>query len=175
MMRPWYPILALLALATLAACGFQLRGGGGLPAAFGVVELRGGGAVLRRELGGGLRAAGAVVVDGESGAGSNDAGAAVIRVLDERDGRRTLSVDSAGKALKYGVYYEVEFDALGADGAVLARPRRLRLLEEYIYDGDDVHGAEREEQLLRRAMVAQAAARIIRRLQAAAPAAATPR
>ena len=168
-MRPRHTFIALAGLAAVAACGFQLRGGGGLPAAFGVVELRGGGEALRRELGAGLRAAGAVV-EGENLAAA-DGDAAVLRVLDEQTGRRTLSVDSGGKALKYGVYYEVEFDAIGADGAVLARPRRLRLLEEYIYDGDDVHGAEREEQLLRRAMTGQAVARIIRRLQAAGSAA----
>ena len=156
-MRPVYTLMFALCLSALAACGFELRGGQALPPGLGDMRLQGGSEDLYRQLRRVFRLSGGALSRRE-GAGP------VLRVLDERSARRALSVDSAGKALTYGIDYEVEFEVLGADGTAAAPPQRLRLTREYLYAGDDVHGAAREEALLREGMTAEAAERMLRRI-----------
>ena len=154
------PFVAVpLALLLLAACGFQLRGGWQLPPALGNTALQGGDYPLYSALKEGFRAAGADLHRGEGNA-------ARLRITQEQLGRRTLAVDANGKAIKFGVYYALRFDARSADGKQLLAPQNINLLRDYLYTGDDVHGAARQEALLRAEMYADMAGQILQRLAA---------
>ena len=137
---------ALLCLL-LAGCGWQLRGaslaaldGQQVYPQFEVppAELRG--PLLR-----GLRQSGAAIAD------SPDAADATLTLLEERQARRPISVDTAGRVQEYELVYELSFGLEATDGGALLGPETVTVSEVYRYERDNVLGSQaREAEVLRR-------------------------
>ncbi|WP_018935167.1 LPS assembly lipoprotein LptE [Thioalkalivibrio sp. ALJ24] len=138
-------VLAVLVLAaSLAACGFQLRGAGDWPAQLDPVEIRGlqPRDSLYQELARGLRASGVEVVDSRP----EERGVTLeIRSVD--DSRRALSVSDQARVSEYELVRRVQVRLHPADGeAVDLEP--LRASRTYVYDETAVLSrSEREEDL----------------------------
>lgn len=154
-------------LAT-AGCGFQLRGSsdasgglGVLPTTMRKVYIQGDPfSKLVLHLGRGLRASGAKVLP------ERQAGAAVLRILDQRFSRRVLSVGSDGKVREYELNYTMRFEAVDAAGAELVPAQHISIVRDYLNDEIDVLAKSHEENIIRKEMVQDAVQLLLRRLQA---------
>lgn len=162
---------AFLALAPLllGGCGFRLRQRFGVPAAMQRTYLEGS---ERSEIYVGLRralaASGVTLVEDPADAG------AVLRLSNERSGRRVLSVGRDARVSEYEVHVTVTFEVRrtanepGADRSAILEPQQLRLTREYLYDSSGVLGKSDEEALLREEMQRDLVRLIMYRLEAVA-------
>ena len=153
--------LALALVLAAGGCGYQLRGAGSLPSVLGAIHVAGppdiGGATIQLLDSGG--------VDVES---TLDPGTPVLRLSDERFSRRVLSVDpSTGKAREFELAYQVAFRLIGADGVEMVPKQTVSLVRDYVFDSGAVLGKSREQRVLQEEMRRDAAAQIVRRIEAA--------
>lgn len=157
---------AVLLGATLAACGFQLRGTGdrydmpfeSIYLAF--PETSPLGTELRRN----LRAIDSVrVVEDASRAG------ALFDVLSESRGKSILSLNSLGRVREYSLSYTLVFRVRDANNKVLLPPTEITLRRNIAFDESQVLANEAEEQMLYRDMQADLVQQILRRLAAIKP------
>lgn len=99
-----------------------------------------------RELRKGLQNAGIDVVDSSSGA------TATFAIRGDVTGRRVLSVSARNVPREFEVYYSVIYDVQSPERIVLAEQEQT-LTRDYIWDETLVLGKEKEEQLMREAIV----------------------
>jgi LPS-assembly lipoprotein len=160
----WWSEARLVALAGLAAllagCGFHLQGALSLPEGVRSVhfatrdQLSPFAVELRRA----LERSGASVSGSASGAD------AVIRVLQERTGRRVLSVSARNTPQEYEIFYMVEF-AIDRAGKEALAPQRLDLTRYFSFDESLLLAKDREEAVLREAMARDLADLVLRQLE----------
>ncbi|QNM96823.1 LPS-assembly lipoprotein LptE [Chitinimonas koreensis] len=155
-------LLALLALLSLAACGFHLRGlGQTTPLAFASLRIDGGGPLsdmLQRQLS--LRSDLQLVGQGEA--------AGVLTLENERVEKQVLTVNRNAQATEYELVYRIQF-RFRQDGNERIGPTVLTLRRDYSFDPNNLLGKDAEEQLLIRDMRSDVAQQIIRRLAAIKP------
>lgn len=159
-------ILALLVAATLAGCGFQLRGSGdrysmpfeSIYLAF--PETSPLGAELRRN----LRAVDSVRVEDDASKAQ-----ALFDVLSESRGKSILSLNSLGRVREYSLNYTLVFRVRDANNQVLLGPTEITLRRNIAFDESQVLAKESEEQMLYRDMQADLVQQILRRLAAIKP------
>ena len=155
-------ILGALALvASLASCGFQLRGTanysfdsihvGAPPALPFTVE-------LKRALAGGGSAR---VMDVPEGA------QVVLDISNLSDDRSVLSLSPGGRAREFVLTKRVAFSLRGAGGEVWLPLDQIVVLRTYTYDDTERLAREIQEQRLLVEMQTDAVAQLVRRLQAA--------
>ena len=155
-------LLAAVALGALGACGYQLRGSGGLPEGLSSVYIDSQSSVIANELQLYVEAAGA------SRASSPTEADATIKVGTERYDRRVLSVDATtGKEREFELSYVVSFSFTRKDGEELVSWQPVRLIRDFEFDADAVIGSSREEDTLREEMRRDAVQQMLRRIQAA--------
>jgi len=154
-------ILALLALTlVVGGCGFHMQGAATLPPGIhkvyvsGKDELSPFAVQLRRA----LDDAGAVVAPS---AGEADA---VIRVTQDRTGRRVLSVSARNTPQEYQIFYSVEFSITRGDEQVV-KPQAIELTRTYSFSESDLLAMDREENILREAIARDLAGLVVRRLE----------
>lgn len=159
-MRRAVIVTSLLAVAALAAgCGFRLEGAALLPTGVETVyvatpdEL----SPLSLELRRGLERAGA------RHAGSAGEADAVIRVHDDRTGRRVLSVSARNTPQEYEIYYSVEY-SIDRGGSEAVPAQRLELVRNFSFDESRLLAKDREEEILRDALARDLADLVLRRL-----------
>ena len=156
-------IVALLTLAlALAAggCGFHMQGATALPPGIhkvyvsGKDELSPFAVELRRAL------------DDASAAVAPSAGEAdaVIRVTQDRTGRRVLSVSARNTPQEYQIFYAIEFSITRGDEQA-AKPQAIELTRTYSFSESDLLARDREENILREAMARDLAGLVLRRLE----------
>jgi len=156
----------LAVLASLSACGFQLRGSGGeyrMP--FKSIYLNfpdtsSLGTELRRNLRGGDLVA---VVS------SPAAAEAQFDVVSENRGKQILSLNSQGRVREYLLSYTLVFKVRNAKGDLLLEPTEISLKRPLPYDESQVLAKESEEALLYRDMQTDLVQQILRRLAAVKP------
>lgn len=160
-------LVAMLAvLASLAACGFQLRGSGGeynMP--FKSIYLNfpdtsSLGTELRRNLRGGDLVA--VVSDPAKAEAQFD-------VVSENRGKQILSLNSQGRVREYLLTYTLVFKVRDAKGDLLLEPTEISLKRPLPYNESQVLAKESEEALLYRDMQSDLVQQILRRLAAVKP------
>ena len=168
----WLQIAALLAISlTLTACGFQLRGAATYPftsvfvqrpTAFGVGTVNVAGT------------AAPVVPDVISGLTSNgvqikskieDADFA-IRFLQVFFDKRVLSLSGGGRAREFELEYRVRYEFVDAQGRAWGEPGEITIRRDFSFAESQALAKEGEEAQLTRDMQLDAAAQILRRLQA---------
>ena len=176
--RPRLPAAASAALGrtlwsagmlALAGCGFHLEGSapaGQMPAMAHLESVEPHSEFFRA-LEEALRQGGTRVVAADADA------PATLKILEDSTGQRVLSVSARNIPREYEVFYRITFSLTGAQGALLV-PQSLVATRSYTYDETRVLGKSAEEQQVRRAIAADLARQVVRRIAAAPPAPAMP-
>ncbi|UVW28449.1 LPS assembly lipoprotein LptE [Massilia sp. H6] len=159
-------LLALVAAAILAGCGFQLRGSNGqynmpfksIYLAFSETS------PLGTELKRNLRAGNTVRIEDDASKAE-----ALFDVLGESRGKAILSLNSLGRVREYALSYTLVFRVRDANNRVLLGPTEITLRRNIAFDESQVLAKESEEALLYRDMQADLVQQILRRLAAIKP------
>ena len=157
-----------LALA-LAACGFHLQGTGTLPPAMvrTYVDTERPHSEFLQSLTEVLRQRGAELLDAPAD------GAAVLDISADETGQRVLSVSARNIPREYEVYYAVTFSLrVGAES--LITNESLVVTRAYTFDETQVLAKAAEEEILREALAADLARRVMQRIQSVNATAALP-
>src|SRR6187549_1484414 len=156
-------IRAALALAWLLAaggCGFHLQGAGTLPPAMArtYVDTDRPHTVFLESLTDVLRQRGADLLEAPA------EGAAVLDISSDETGQRVLSVSARNIPREYEVYYAVTFSLrVGAES--LINNESFVVTRAYTYDETEVLAKAAEEEILREALAADLARRVMQRIQ----------
>lgn len=141
--RPAWLLLVLPVLlpVLLYGCGFHLRGQYQLNPALEKtwVQTAAENSELVRQLRRQLRASGVALVK------SADQASAVLRLSDEKQTRRVVSVDARGRAREYQISYSISFEVEGRGNDFALPQDSVSLTRDYLFDTEDVLGKGREE------------------------------
>ncbi|CUI05774.1 hypothetical protein IV454_05225 [Massilia antarctica] len=157
---------ALVLLASLSACGFQLRGSNGqfnMPfhsIYLGFPETSALGTELKRNLRGGD----AVQVLTDSSKAET-----LFDVLAETRGKQILSLNAQGRVREYLLTYTLVFRLRDAKGTELLPATEISLKRSITFNESQVLGKESEEVLLYRDMQTDLVQQVLRRLVAVKP------
>ena len=156
-MKRW---LAILCVAVLAGCGFQLRTAAKLPFDTVYVAAADGGIALelKRNIQAGTDAK---VVDDAKKA------EALLQFTREERQKIILSLDAAGRVREFQLRYIVGFRVVDNKGGVYVPQSTIELSRDVTYSDADVLAKESEEQLLYRDMQNDMVQQIMRRPAAA--------
>ncbi len=138
----------LLAAFGLAACGFQLRGATSVPPEMArtYIEAQDRHSLFYRRLRDSLQNAGVDVVDSPLDA------TATFTIISDIPGQRVLSVSARNVPREFEVFHTV-FYSVRTEHMTLLEPRSQTLTRDYTWDETQVLGKEKEEALLRAAIV----------------------
>jgi LPS-assembly lipoprotein len=152
--------LVLLLAALLAGCGFRMQGAMTLPADVRSVYVAAPDLLspFAIELGHALEGSGASV------AGSAAEADAVIRVRNDRTGRRVLSVSTRNTPQEYELFYSVDY-TIDRGGKEVVPLQRHELTRSFTFDQSRLLAKDREEEVLREAMARDLADLVLRRLE----------
>lgn len=152
-------LLACLALALLAGCGFRLQGAESLPEDLGrvYVSTRDDLTPFAVELRRGLERNGAGLAPS---AGEADA---VIRVRTDRSSRRVLAVSARNTPTEFEIQYVVQY-SVDRGGQEVVPEQRLELTRNFSFDESQLLAKGHEEDVLREAMARDLADLVLRRL-----------
>ncbi len=151
----------LLALLTISACGYQLRGALDLPENLKSIHLQGASRQLKNVFKRSLRSADVKLV-----AKAKDAGI-VVKISREKMRRRVISVSSSGRANEYELYYDLDFVLLDAEGKKLSEIQHVEITRDYFNDQEAILGKNNEEKIIRNEMYRQAIQTIVTRSRVA--------
>ena len=137
-----------IGLLLLAGCGFQLRGAATVPPEMArtYIETSDRHSLFYRRLRDNFRTAGVEIVDSPVEA------SATFSISADDTGQRVLSVSARNVPTEYEVYYTIVYGVVTPDKALLS-VRSQTLTRDYTWDETLVLGKEKEEQLLREAIV----------------------
>ena len=132
----------------LAGCGFQLRGTATVPPEMArtYIETSDRHSLFYRRLRENLRTAGVDVTESMADA------SAVFSIAADDTGQRVLSVSARNVPTEYEVYYTITYSLVAGEKRLLP-VRSQTLTRDYTWDETLVLGKEKEEQLLREAIV----------------------
>lgn len=138
----------ILTAAVVAACGFHLQNAFSTPAEMErtYLETNDRLSLFYRELRAQMVSAGVNLVDSRASA------TATFSITFDETEQRVLSVSARNVPTEYEVYYTIEYSLVAAAN-MLMEPQTLTLTRDYTYDSTLVLGKEREEDLLREAIV----------------------
>lgn len=138
----------MLVFLLLSACGFQMRGATSVPPEMArtYIATEDQRSLFYRRLRDSLQSAGVTVVES-----SFDA-TATFSILSDLPGQRVLSVSARNVPREFEVFYTV-FYSVQAKNVTLLEPRSQTLTRDYTWDVTEVLGKEKEEELLREAIV----------------------
>ena len=104
----------------------------------------------------------------QSGVSEADEGESqiVVKLLDQRRNRRSVSVTGQARAAEYETTLEVRYQVYGADGAELIPPRWVRSERVFRVDRDNIVGNSEEQALLEQEMQNDLIQQILRSLVA---------
>jgi len=152
----------LFMMLLLGACGYHLRGSINLPEALKKVYF----SSASRE----LNTAAIKVYKGASGTLVKSASVAtvVIRIIDEKYQRRSISTGNAGYSNEYELHYRLQFVVLDTHGLQLAEAETIEQSKTYFNDqsGTTLISKINEESLLREELYIEAVRRILARARA---------
>ena len=162
--RPLRTLLAAYLVVTLCGCGFQLRGTAKLPEEMSVTYISSSRpySSLVSDFADALRTYHVTVTDDRSEA------TAILDILDDKQDKAVLSVNSSGKVLEFQLQQSVEFDVKTTDKLPLLEPQRVSMTRDYLYSNTDVLSKEREQIVVRRALQRELVSLAILRITAAA-------
>jgi LPS-assembly lipoprotein len=152
--------LALLLALLLSGCGFHLQGTAKLPAGLHKVYVAATDELspFAVELDRALKDSGAEI------AGSAAEADAIIRVAQDRTGRRVLSVSSRNTPQEYQAYYSLQY-SIDRGGKQAVPQQEIELTRSYSFSESDALAKDREEAILREAMARDLADLVLRRLE----------
>ncbi len=150
-------LLLAMFIMLLSACGYRLGLAVDLPPEMKIVYFQGASPSL-------LLGANQVFRSSEGRlAGSPAEAGIIVNVFDEDLRRRSLSLDSTGKAIEYELTYYLDFELLDAEGQVLMPKQELQIIRDYFNVQQQVIGKANEEAIIRQEMYKAAVQTIVRR------------
>ena len=152
-------LLAAIAAATLAACGFQPRGHARLPFSSLYVQAAAN-TPLGQELRRTLRASDVRLEE------SPEKAAAALVVLSELREKEILSLGGTGRVREYQLRYRLAYQVTDAKGATITPPTEILLKRDISFNDNEAIAKESEEAMLYRDMQTDAVQQLLRRLQA---------
>ena len=150
------PVLLVFAFL-VTSCGYHLRGAIELPPEMQNVYIQNASSPLL---------AGFKEVLGQLSATPDEAGI-IVRVLDERMRRNTLSLSSTGKSIEYELNYHLDVEMLDATGNVIMPKQSIELRQDYFDAQINVIGKSKEENIIRQEIYRQAVRSVVDRARAA--------
>ena len=152
----------LVLLVLLAGCGFHLRDALLLPPGLGPVRVQAADldGPLAQQLQRALQRAGATL------AAPGDEDAATLRIISERLGDTSISVDQFGRSQEFTLRYAVIFDLRRADGTDLVPQQAIELSRDYVSVPTSSAGTEGEREILVRELRREMVPSILRRIDA---------
>ena len=157
--RRAFSLAGLLSVATLSACGFQLRGQYTLPFSSVFISTPGGSVValeLRREL---------ANIPTKLMPSAKDADAQLNIIEDRRD-RQILSLSGAGRVREYDLRLRVVYQLIDGKGGVFIPTSEIQLSRILSYEDSRIIAKQQEEALLYQDMERDAVGQILRRMTA---------
>lgn len=156
------PLLMIVLVLALSACGFQLRDALVLPPDLGPVKVVSvdSRSPLAESLAQALTRAGAVPATSDS----DDA--TVLDLKAERWGDTPISVDALGRGQEFSLRYAVVFELRKADGTRLVPQQTIELSRDYISIPTRSEGTEGEREILVRELRREMSASVLRRIDA---------
>lgn len=154
-------IVLIVALFSLTACGYHLRGSIALPEALKNMYIFGASSSLQSEM--------LVMVRGSKGkiaSSPNDAGI-VIKVLKEEMRRRVLSIGTTGKSSEVELNYYLRFQFYDNQEKPLMDEQTIELAREFFNDQTAVLAKESEEVVISKEIYKQVARMLMARAQVA--------
>lgn len=153
-------LLLAAAILALGGCGFHLQGRTVLPAPLAVtlVEAEDEQSEFVQDLRRALLASGARLTSR-----SQDA-TAVVRVLQDQVSQSVLSVSARNIPREYQITHTVRFAVQAAGGRELLPPQDVALSRDYSFDERLLLAKEREEEILREALVRDLVGIVMRQL-----------
>jgi LPS-assembly lipoprotein len=158
--------IALLAILTLSACGFRVRGSGPQPVLpfktlfVSVAEASPLGVALRRNLD--VMSNIEIVTD-------RRLADAALEVLSEGKDKQVLSLNSQGRVREYTLLYRVNFRVVDKEGRQLLAPTDLVIRRIQSFNENQVLAKEAEEATLFREMQSDLVQQVLRRVSAIKP------
>ena len=137
-----------ITILLLAGCGFQLRGAATVPPEMAktYIETTNRHSLFYRRLRDNFRTAGVEIVDSPVEA------SATFSITADDTGQRVLSVSARNVPTEYEVFYTIVYGVATPEKALISA-RTQTLTRDYTWDETRVLGKEKEEQLLREAIV----------------------
>ena len=157
--RRAFSLAGLLSVATLSACGFQLRGQYTRPFSSVFISTPGGSVValeLRREL---------ANIPTKLMPSAKDADAQLNIIEDRRD-RQILSLSGAGRVREYDLRLRVVYQLVDGKGGVFIPTSEIQLSRILSYEDSRIIAKQQEEALLYQDMERDAVGQILRRMTA---------
>ncbi len=154
----------LILCSTLLNCGFALRGAYEMPEAMQVTYINSlqADAQLVRSLKLALKSSGIKIVDIKT----DDV--AVLKLYREVKDKRTVSVDSLGRAREYTLTYALNFSLIAKPYEFEIAEQTIRIERDFIFDPEDVLGNSRGEAQLYEEMQQDLVRLLLLRLQSKA-------
>ncbi len=151
-------LLLLVAMAT-TGCGFQLAGRYDIDESLSAIFIQAEDPYtpFYRELAERLELAGVLVLNRRT------AEAATLTIRRDETGQRVLSVSAQNVPREYEVFYTVSYSVV-VDGEIRSGADNLTLARDYTWTETQLLGKEREETLIREALVEQLVQTVLRRL-----------
>jgi LPS-assembly lipoprotein len=144
-------IMALL----LSACGYHLRGAMELPAGLKIVYLEGGSPQLREQFNRAMEISSVALASSPETAGM------IVKIFNEDNQRRVLSLSSGGVANNFELNYRFEYEIVDSQNKVLVARQPVEIKREYFNAQLAVIAKENEETVILNEMYQQAVRTIV--------------
>ena len=145
----------------LSACGYHLRGALELPAGLKNVYLEGGSGQLQEQFNSAMKTSSVGIASSPETAGM------IVRIFNEDNQRRILSLSSTGTANDFELEYRFDYELVDSKNKVLMPRQSLEIKREYYNDQVAVIAKGNEEIVIRNEMYQQAVRSIVNRARVA--------
>ena len=145
----------------LSACGYHLRGALELPAGLKNVYLEGGSGQLQEQFNSAMKTSSVGIASSPETAGM------IVRIFNEDNQRRVLSLSSTGTANDFELNYRFDYELVDSKNKVLMPRQSIDIKREYYNDQLAVIAKGNEETVIRNEMYQQAVRSMINRARVA--------
>jgi len=145
----------------LSACGYHLRGALELPAGLKNVYLEGGSGQLQEQFNSAMKTSSVGIASSPETAGM------IVRIFNEDNQRRVLSLSSTGTANDFELNYRFDYELVDSKNKVLMPRQSIDIKREYYNDQVAVIAKGNEETVIRNEMYQQAVRSMINRARVA--------
>ena len=145
----------LMMMLLLSACGYHLRGPLTLPTGLKSIYLESASPQLQEQFNASMKISSIPV------ANSSENASLIIRIYNENNDRRVLSLSSSGVANDFELDYNLEYELVDSKNKILMARQPLSIKREYYNNQQAVIAKDNEEQIIRHEMYQQAVRSIV--------------
>ncbi len=145
----------------LSACGYHLRGAVELPDGLKNVYLEGGSGQLQEQFNSAMKTSSVGIASSPETAGI------IVRIFNEDNQRRVLSLGSSGAANNFELEYRFDYELVDSKNKVLMPRQSVDIKREYYNDQVAIIAKGNEEAVIRNEMYQQAVRSIVNRARVA--------